>query len=63
MYGKGNALYSLANDTRGYEKAIQYYDKALTKDPNDKNVLDGKGKALSYLANDTQRYEKVYTIL
>ena len=48
LNGKGNALYSQGN----YTQAIQYYDKALAVDPNDKDALNGKGDALYSLAND-----------
>jgi tetratricopeptide (TPR) repeat protein len=54
LNGKGDALYSLANDTQGYENAIQYYDKALAIDPYDTNALNGKGNALSGQGNNTQ---------
>ena len=54
LNGKGDALYSLANDTQGYENAIQYYDKALAIDPKDSYALNGKGNALSGQGNNTQ---------
>lgn len=34
--------------------AIQYYDKALSIDPNDKYAVYSKGNALSSLGNYTQ---------
>ena len=54
LNGKGDALYSLGNDTQGYENAIQYYDKALAIDPKDTYALNGKGNALSDQGNYTQ---------
>ena len=54
LIDKGNALYNQSN----YIQAIQYYDKALAIDPNNKDAFNGKGNALYSLANDTQGYEK-----
>jgi hypothetical protein len=42
LNSKDDALYSLANDTQGYEKAIQSYDKALAIDSSDTYTLNGK---------------------
>jgi len=44
----------LANDTQGYERAIQSYDKALAIDPNDTYALNGKGNSLNGKGNYTQ---------
>ena len=65
LNGKGDALYSLANDTQGYEKAIQSYDKALAIDPNDTYALNGKGNTLNSKGNNTQAihcFDKVLAI-
>ena len=65
LNGKGDALYSLTNDTQGYENAIQYYDKALAIDPKDSYALNGKGNALSGQGNNTQAityYDKALAI-
>ena len=35
-------------------KRIQYFDKALAMDPNDKTALNGKGFATAKLGNYTQ---------
>jgi tetratricopeptide (TPR) repeat protein len=40
LINKATVLYYQGN----YTQAIQYYDKALAVDPNDKYALDGKGK-------------------
>jgi Flp pilus assembly protein TadD len=32
-----------------YTQAIQYFDKALAIDPNDKDALNGKANAVSHL--------------
>ena len=47
---KGSALYSLGN----YTQAIQYYDKALAVDPNNKRALNNKGSTLYSLGNYRQ---------
>jgi tetratricopeptide (TPR) repeat protein len=41
LVDKGNALYNQSN----YAEAIQYYDKALTIDPNNQYVLYNEGQA------------------
>ena len=41
----GDALNNLGN----YTEAIQYYEKALAIDPNNKIALNGKGDALSHI--------------
>jgi tetratricopeptide (TPR) repeat protein len=50
LVDKAYALYSQGN----YTQAIQYYDKALAIDPNDKHALDGKGNALYNQGNYKQ---------
>jgi tetratricopeptide (TPR) repeat protein len=48
-----------------YTQAIQYYDKALAIDPNDKLALNGKGNTLSGQGNYTQAiqyYDKALTL-
>src|SRR5215467_2126576 len=47
---KGNTLFYQGN----YTQAIQYYDKALAIDPNNKVALANKGNALVQLGNYTQ---------
>ncbi len=44
LIDKGNALFNHGN----YAQAIQYYDKALDIDANDKVALDNKGVASQY---------------
>ena len=61
MVDKAYALYSQGN----YTQAIQYYDKALAIDPNDKDALDGKGNALYNQGNNKQAiqyYDKALAI-
>ena len=58
---KAYSLYSHGN----YTQAIQYYDKALVIDPNDKHALDGKGNALYNQGNNKlaiQYYDKALAI-
>jgi len=43
LVNKGDAI----SDQGSYTQAIQYYDKALGIDPNNKDALNGKGNALS----------------
>src|SRR5690349_2106407 len=50
LVDKGNALLDQGN----YTQAIQYFEKALAIDPNDKVALANKGSALSSLGNYTQ---------
>jgi tetratricopeptide (TPR) repeat protein len=48
-----------------YTGAIEYYDKALTIQPNDSYALDNKGLALDNLGNHTgaiEYYDKALTI-
>ena len=61
MVNKGDAFYNQGN----YTQAIQYYDKALATDPNDKYALDGKGNALHNQGNNKlaiQYYDKALAI-
>jgi tetratricopeptide (TPR) repeat protein/uncharacterized protein YjbI with pentapeptide repeats len=61
LANKGGALDNLGDHTQ----AIQYYDKALAIDPNDKYALVNKGAALDYLGNYTQAiqyYDKALAI-
>ena len=50
LSNKGSALY----DQDNYTRAKQYYDKALTTNPNYKEALNNKGFALYSLGNYTQ---------
>lgn len=62
---KGNALFFVANDTQGYENAIQQYDKALSIDPNDMYALTGKGTAFYSQGNYEQSlryYDRILDI-
>jgi tetratricopeptide (TPR) repeat protein len=61
LEGRGNILGNLGNQTL----ALQYYDKALAKDPNAAFALRGKGETLDALGNNTQAiqyYDKVLAI-
>ena len=61
LVDKAYALYSQGN----YTQAIQYYDKALAIDPDDKYALDGKGNALYNQGNNKlaiQYYDKALVI-
>ncbi|HEY7082145.1 MAG TPA: tetratricopeptide repeat protein, partial [Nitrososphaeraceae archaeon] len=49
LHRKGISLYELQN----YTGALEYFDKALAIDPNDKFALESKGESLFQLANDT----------
>ena len=50
LIDKAEALTGLGN----YTQAIQYFDKALDIDPNDKNVLYDKGDTLYKQGDNTQ---------
>lgn len=50
LIDKGNALFNQGN----YAQAIQYYDKALSIDANDKVALNGKGASLNSLGSYSQ---------
>jgi tetratricopeptide (TPR) repeat protein len=61
LVNKGDVLYDQGNNTQ----AIQYYDKALAIDPNNKDALNEKGNALSGQGNYTQAipyYDKALAI-
>jgi tetratricopeptide (TPR) repeat protein len=44
----------LSYGLRNYAQAIQFYDKALSVDPNNEVALYGKGEALNGIGNYTQ---------
>ena len=50
LVDKGNALFNHDN----YAQALQYFNKALTIDPNNEVALTGKGESLNALGNYTQ---------
>jgi tetratricopeptide (TPR) repeat protein len=61
LYNKGLALYHLGN----YTGAIEYFDRALVVDPNDKDALYYKGEVLLALGNYTGAmlyYDRVLAI-
>ena len=60
LVDKGNALFVQGN----YRQTIQYYDKALAMDPNNKYVLNNKGNALFVQGNYRQAiqyYDKAFS--
>ena len=50
LVDKGNGMFNHDN----YAQALQYFNKALAIDPNDKVALTGKGESLDNLGNYTQ---------
>jgi tetratricopeptide (TPR) repeat protein len=44
---------------RDYDKAVEWYDKALASNPNNVDVLSKKGMALSNLYNFTAAHESI----
>ena len=63
-----NVLIEKANQLlvkKNYEQAIQYYDKALERDPNNIDTLYNKGSALFFLGkyeDAIQQYDKILEI-